>query len=208
MSFRLTRRFRGSDRRATSRGGVPAASLWASRRRLRGARQEHRPRLVAARFDDVRFWPRLFRNSFALQRVTETNSESPFLAHFIGVGGTKLLTRRLCAPLKTLTWSFETPWADSRLSHRNIVGQCSESAQKAADGKNRPELALRAEMHQGLLWRTYWPNENISHGAEFAVAHRSCNEIWARAANLPEYVSHCCKTRPTLTQSAASRVVR
>ncbi len=153
-------------------------------------------------------WPRLFRNSFALQRVTETNSESPFLAHFIGVGGTKLLTRRLCAPSKTLTRSFETPWADSRLTHCNVLVQCSESAQKAANGKNRPELALRAEMHQGLLWRTYRPNENISHGAEFAVAHRSCNEIWARAANLPEYVSHCCKTRPTLTQSAASRVVR
>jgi len=61
--------------------------------------------------DDLidRLWPRLFRNSFALQRVIETNTESSFLAHFIGVAGTKLLTRRLCAPSKTLTWSFETP---------------------------------------------------------------------------------------------------
>ncbi len=36
--------------------------------------------------------------------------------------------------------------ADSRLSHRNIVVQCSESDQKAANGKTRPtaEVEVRA----------------------------------------------------------------
>ncbi len=33
--------------------------------------------------------------------------------------------------------------ADSRLSHCNEVVQCSESAQKAADGKKRPQAVLR-----------------------------------------------------------------
>jgi hypothetical protein len=33
--------------------------------------------------------------------------------------------------------------ADSRLSHRNIIVQCSELGQKAANGKNRPNLDTR-----------------------------------------------------------------
>ena len=58
MPFRLTRGFRGSDRRATSRVGVLVAPLWASRRHLRAARQEHHPWFVAARFGDVPLWPK------------------------------------------------------------------------------------------------------------------------------------------------------
>ncbi len=34
--------------------------------------------------------------------------------------------------------------ADSRLSHRNIVVQCSESDQKAANGKTRPKPDIGA----------------------------------------------------------------
>ena len=39
--------------------------------------------------------------------------------------------------------------ADSRLSHCNITAQWSDSGQKAANGKNRPDVVLRAKYLNG-----------------------------------------------------------
>jgi len=53
--------------------------------------------------------------------------------------------------------------------HRSIMVCCRGPP---LNGENRPEPDLLAGMHRGLLWGTYWANENTHRGADFGAAHR------------------------------------
>ncbi len=58
--------------------------------------------------------------------------------------------------------------ADSRLSHRNIVGQCSESVQKAANGKNRPSRDI-----QRLIWERLLSGPKAQHSCRSRLVRLS-----------------------------------